>query len=538
MIRHFLWPMLFSLTLLFVGTICSIAPPNDAPPTVTLADGALQGTHFSSAQNEVAFLGVPYAAPPVGELRWKPPQHVRKWSGTRDATQFGAACPQLKANWFPYIGWNEDCLYLNIWTAHFSPDAKLPVLVYFHGGSNTAGYSQMTPLGPPLARLGVVVVSANYRLGPMGFLAHPALTKESEHHSSGNYGLLDQLKALRWVRENIAQFGGDPDRVTVMGQSAGAVDVCLLMASPMAAGLFQGAILESGECQSVLNEDIRTPIPYNGISGTGESVGQRLASDLGIADGSSTAEKLRAIPAEQILNAWSLDRQVHFDAIVDGWVVPEQPAKIFAEGRELKTPILVGSNADEATVFGHGGPKTIGEYREYLRRDTGQFAEEEFRAYPVSSDADVPARYLQLQSDSFAYGADSLARAMTRAGENAYLYYFTFADSGARARLGAYHGEELEFLTGAFPADWEHSPADETLAEQLRAYWTNFAKTGDPSSSGLPKWPAYDPGLDQYFELGRTIRMRPVASQIQVLTRIMSQIEAETSHAQARPKSN
>jgi len=230
----------------------------------------------------------------------------------------------------------------------------------------------------------VIVVSANYRLGPMGFLAHPALTAESENHSSGNYGLLDQVEALKWVRENIQAFGGDPGRVTVMGQSAGAVDICLLMSSPMAAGLFQRAIMESGDCQSVLNEDVRSSNPYNSISECGEQAGGRLTRDLGVEDGPGVLQKLRAIPASEILDAWSKDRQVHFDAMVDGWVVPEQPAKIFAEGRENKVPVLVGSNADEATVFGHGGPKTVEEYKKYLREDTGGHADQEFKSIPGS----------------------------------------------------------------------------------------------------------------------------------------------------------
>jgi para-nitrobenzyl esterase len=521
------WLIACLLICVITGDRRALALPNAPTPTVTLETGTIEGTHFGSAQNDVAFLGVPYAAPPVGNLRWKPPQPEMKWSGTRNATQFGAACPQLPASWFPHLAWSEGCLYLNVWTPQLSPSSKLPVLVYFHGGSNTQGYSQMTPLGPALSPLGVIVVSANYRLGPFGFLAHPALTAASSHHSSGNYGLLDQLQALKWVHENIWRFGGDPSQVTVIGQSAGAVDICLLMSSPLAAGAFQRAIMESGECQSALNEDIRTPIPYNTISGTGEGVGERLANDLGIADGPDTLQKLLSIPADQILKAWSQDQQVHFDAIVDGWVVPEQPAKIFAEGKQMHIAVLVGSNANEATVFGHGGPKTVDQYKDYLREDTGKYSDEEFRAYPVHSDRDVPAQYLQLRSDSFAYGAYSLVQAMTRADQKAYLYYFTYAETGKRAHLGAYHGEELKFLSNSFPADWEHSRDHEKLGEAIRAYWTQFAKTGNPNAPGFPEWPAYDARTDQWLELGRTIRVRPVGPQLQVLEQIMQQVFAE-----------
>jgi para-nitrobenzyl esterase len=499
-----------------------------AAPTVTVQSGVLAGTHFGSAGNQVAFLGVPYAASPIGELRWRPPQPVRPWSGTRRATEFGAACPQLRASWLPYIGWKEDCLFLNIWTTRFSRSAKLPVIVYFHGGSNTAGYSQMTPLGPALSRLGVVVVSANYRLGPMGFFAHPALSAESEHHSSGNYGLLDQLQALRWVRDNISQFGGDATRVTVMGQSAGAVDICLLMASPMAAGLFDRVILESGDCQGTLNEDVRTPIPYNQISGSGEQAGERLANDLGVAAGPGAIGKLRNIPADEILKTWSQDRKVHFDAIVDGWVVPEQPARIFAEGKQAPVAVLAGSNADEATVFGHGGPSTVAEYKEYLLRDTGEHADQEFEAYPATSDAEVSRQYLQVQTDFFAYGAYAMAQAMTHAGQKAYLYYFTYRETGKRAQLGAYHGEELQFLSDSFPADGEHSPEEKRLADAMRTFWTQFAKTGNPNVPGGPEWPAYDTHLEQYLDLGNPIGIDSVPARIRVLGRIMQQIFSET----------
>ncbi len=238
-------------------------------------------------------------------------------------------------------------------------------------------------------------------------------------------------------------------------------------------------------------------------------------------------QKLRGIPADQILKAWSQDPQVHFDAIVDGWVVPEQPAKIFAEGKQMHIPVLVGSNANEATVFGHGGPKTVDQLKNYLQEDTGKFSDEEFRAYPVQSDGDVAAQYLQLQSDTFAYGAYSLAQAMTRVGQKAYLYYFTFAETGKRAQLGAYHGEELKFLSNSFPADWGHSRDDEKLGEAIRSYWTQFAKTGDPNATGLPEWPAYNNRSNRWLNLGRTIRVGPVEPQLQVLERIMQQVLAE-----------
>jgi para-nitrobenzyl esterase len=524
-------PILHWLTLSLLisasnGVAVSRTLPS-SPPTVTLQSGVLEGFFFNA--DGAAFLGIPYAAPPVGELRWKPPQPVRTWKGSRMATQFGAACPQRPANWFPYIGWNEDCLYLNVWTPQLSANARLPVLVYFHGGSNTQGYSQMTPLAPALAPSGILVVSANYRLGPFGFLALPALTMESRNHSSGNYGLLDQVQALQWVRQNIAHFGGDPSRITVMGQSAGAVDICLLMASPLAAGLFQGAIMESGDCQSVYNEDIRTTIPYNFISTTGEESGGLLAKDLGVANDAHEVQNLRNIPADAVLKAWAQDRRVHFDAIVDGWVIPEQPAKTFAAGRQMRIPVIVGSNADEATVFGHAGPKTVEEYKQYLSEDTGKYSAAESRLYPASSDQDVTPQWLRLQSDSFAYGAYSMAQVMSRVGQSAYLYYFTYTETGKRAHLGAYHGEELRFLCDSFPFDWENSTDDKRLGDAIRKYWTQFVKTGNPNARGLTNWAAYDNRASQWLSLGRTIEMRPIDPQLHRLEQIMLEVLDNTA---------
>ncbi len=497
-------------------------------PTARVQSGLLEGIHFGSNPNDAAFLGVPYAAPPIGELRWKPPQPAPKWSATREAGKFGSPCPQLPARWFPYIEGNEDCLYLNVWTTALRPSANRPVLVYFHGGSNTQGYSQMTPLGPPLSQMGLVVVSANYRLGPFGFLAHPALTAESKHHSSGNYGLLDQMQALKWVRENIREFGGDPSRITVMGQSAGAVDICLLMASPMSQGLFQGAILESGECQDTFNEDVRTPIKYNSIETTGEATGERLARDLGAANGPSTLRALRQLSANEILRAWKNDSGLRFAAIVDGWIVPKQPAQIFAEGKQLHIPILVGSNADEATVFGHDDVKTVDGYKKLLQQDTGPYWRQEYQLYPVSSDADVPTRFVRLESDEFACGAYSIAWAMSKADVKSYLYYFTYADPGKRSRLGAHHGEELFFLSDSFPADWEPTNEDKHLDNVLRGYWAEFAKTGDPNFDGAPRWPAFR-NFGQYFEIGAHVGPRPVSKDIRTLETIMRRVAGTTN---------
>ena len=523
------------LVLTAVCLICSqlcyagvlVAGNEEQPAIVKTREGLLEGIHFGSEPHAAAFLGIPFAAPPIRELRWKPPQPALRWTGTRQAISFGSPCLQLPARWFQYIEGNEDCLYLNVWTDDLRSDANRPVLVYFHGGSNTQGYSQMTPLGPPLSMRGLVVVSANYRLGPFGFLAHPDLTAESEHHSSGNYGLLDQLQALKWVKENIREFGGDPDRVTVMGQSAGAVDACLLMASPLSQGLFRGAILQSGECQDTLNEDIRVPIEYNFIDTTGEASGERLAKDLRVSSDPGALQKLRQTPANKILKAWKNDPKLTFGAIVDGWIVPKQPAQIFAEGNQMQIPTLVGSNADEATVFGHTDVKTVAEYKRRLQQNTGKYSDLEFQAYPVSSDADVSIRWGELESDEFACGAYSIAQAMTKSGAKSYLYYFTYVDPGKRSPLGAHHGEELFFLSDSFPNDWEPAEKDEYLGDLIRDYWAEFVKTGDPNSHGAPKWAPYNSTSPEYFEIGGHIGPRPIAERIRTLEMVMRQIIRE-----------
>jgi para-nitrobenzyl esterase len=234
--------------------------------------------------------------------------------------------------------------------------------------------------------------------------------------------------------------------------------------------------------------------------------------------------RLRALSPEEILKTWGRNPQVRFDAIVDGWVIPEQPAKVFAEGRQMRIPVLVGSNATEASVFGHAGPKALKEFKQYLREDAGEYADEEFRLYPAASDAEVPARYLQFQDDQFAYGAYSMARAMSRIGQPAYLYDLTFAPTGKRAALGAYHGEELLFLADSFPADWAHTPEDESFGATLRLYWTQFARTGNPHAPRSPNWPVFDDRAPQYLELGRTIGVRPVTPRIHGLAEIMRQV--------------
>ncbi|MBO0910199.1 MAG: carboxylesterase family protein [Acidobacteria bacterium] len=482
-------------------------------PRVRTDSGVLEGKTFDSRPGDIAFLGIPYAAPPTGELRWRPPEAHASWKGVRKATAYGPACPQLPSPWLPQMlgrsqmATSEACLYLNVWTTNLDGHRKQPVMVWIHGGGNIEGSQEWPPLGAVLARQGVVMVTINYRLGVFGYFSHPALTAESPHRSSGNYGLLDQMAALRWVRENIAEFGGDPDQVIVFGASSGSLDVCDLMASPVPAGLFRGAIMQSGVCVDGLAPTLEHQ----------EADGRRIAKDLGIEGGPDALKRLRAIPAGELLRRAREEKHVDFNPAVDGWVLREQPALTFREGRQAKVPVIVGSNADEVSIFASpivGGrayrPKTLAEYRHWLARAFGAHAGEVFAAYPASTDGEAPAAFRNMDTDSeFGFGAWLLAREVRESGENAYLYNFTYIGSGQFRELGAFHSEESMLLSKKYWTSWVGSPDDEKLSNVLIQYWVQFAKTLHPDKSGVVRWPPYNPDTDRCQELGRNVGQIP-----------------------------
>jgi para-nitrobenzyl esterase len=482
-------------------------------PLVTIDSGVLEGIHFSSNSGDVAFLGIPYAAAPVGALRWLPPQPPPPWQRIRRADAFGPACPQLPSPWLPemlgrkQMVTDEACLFLNVWTTNLHGAKKLPVMVWIHGGGNIEGSQEWPPLGPVLAKHGVVVVAINYRLGVFGYFSHPALTAESPHHSSGNYGLLDQIAALQWLRRNIANFGGDPQRVTVFGASSGSLDICDLLASPLADGLFQGAILQSGVCVDGLAPMLDRQ----------EADGKRIAADLGAADDSQALMQLRAIPADELLRRAANEKNVDFNPVLDGWVFHEQPAIVFEKGRQAKVPVVVGSNADEDSIFKSplvGGkshdPKTVEAYHQWLIENFGARAQQAFEAYPAKADHDVAQAILNLETDrDFGFGSRMLAREVTASGQRAYLYNFTYVGSGPFEALGSFHSEESILLSKKFWTSWVSSPDDEKLSNILIAYWTQFAKAGAPDEQALPPWPPYDPKTDQAQELGRHVGQIP-----------------------------
>jgi para-nitrobenzyl esterase len=463
-----------------------------------------------------AFKGIPYAAPPVGGLRWKPPQAVQAWNGVRSSTEWGPRC--MQSNRLGDIDplnkrMDEDCLYLNVWTPAKSEAEKLAVMVWIHGGSNLNGAgSQREYDGARLASKGVVVVTINYRLDIFGFLAHPELTRESDTRSSGNYGLLDQIAALKWVQNNIAAFGGDAARVTVFGESAGSFDISLLTTSPLAKGLFARAIGESGGAL--------TPIVAFGPKPL--QAGERDGGDFVGSIGANSLADLRARPAAELLEAILKKPITYGFGVVDGYVVPEHPASVYAKGRQNDVPLLVGWNADEGTLFAARVALTANapSYADRVRAQFKDQAELVLKLYPPGStpDDNKVALAALLGDEIIGYGGWAWSeRAAATGTAPVYRYYFTRRPPGAPplsisplTAPGVYHSAELYYVFDALSVrEWPWEADDWRLADAMSSYWVNFAKTGDPNLSGLPQWSVYKPnGGGLVMELGKEIGMR------------------------------
>jgi len=476
------------------------------------------GLVSGSGKDIVAFKGIPFAAAPAGDLRWRPPQRRQPWQGVREANAFGPACPQSTS--MIQVGpQDEDCLTLNIWTPARTAKDRLPVMVSIHGGGFFTGAGSLHIYdGDTLARQGVVVVNFNYRVGVFGFLAHPELSAESPRHVSGNYGLLDQIAALEWVRRNIAAFGGDPRRVTIFGESAGGTSVCLLMVSPLARGLFRGAIAQSAAW-------IYTPTTHL----RERWYGRPAAEDLGAKLGPIAA--LRAKPAAEVVKQanvlpdMTLDDGREFRPLVDGWAIPGDPDVLYESGRFNKAAFLAGTNADEGALFamaGAGGSiRTISALKDYLMKRYG--STDLLSAYPANSDADVPHIVARLMTDTlFLYGTHSAIRAVSRR-QPAYWYYFTRVSGvGKMMHIGAAHGMEINYTFGDLSRSildatglkdllkrpGLYDDTDQTLAKTMSTMWVRFAKTGDPNGPGLPAWPRYRADTDQYIEFGDKVEAK------------------------------
>jgi para-nitrobenzyl esterase len=465
-----------------------------ATPSVRIDSGVVAGIHDATAHLD-EFRGIPYAAPPVGPLRWKPPQPVAAWTGVRKANHFGPRCMQLglfSDMVFRSDGKREDCLYLNVWAPAGSEARKLPVLVYFFGGGFVGGDgSELRYDGASLARHGIVTVTVNYRLGVFGFLALPALAEESPHHASGNYGLLDQVAALRWVHRNIAAFGGDPKQVTIGGESAGSMAVSALMASPLSKGLMQRAIGESG-----------------GVFGNLKPRSLEVAEYWGMIFeehvGASSLAALRAMPASTLLAATGNRNAARFAMDIDGWFLPRSPEAIYEAGDQAHIPLLVGSNSQEGfwTNLLDDKPPTPANYRAAMEKLFGTHAEEALKLYPGNDEAEVKASGTDLAGDTFI--AFSTWRWMhlqrTTGDAPVYYYYFTKArpakrDGSAGPGTGAVHSGEIEYALGNLSTNrvYAWTDADYKVSATMEGYFANFIKTGNPNGPGLPHWPAVAP---------------------------------------------
>jgi para-nitrobenzyl esterase len=457
------------------------------------ADGVLEGV--VSADGKVrTFKGIPYAAPPVGPLRWQPPQPVTPWTGVRKAVEYGARAMQgriFSDMVFHDDGPSEDCLYLNLWMPARPATDKLPVMVWIYGGGFVAGStSEPRQDGGNLCKKGVMVVSMNYRMGVFGFFAHPELTKESEHHASGNYGLLDQLAALQWVKKNIATFGGDPDNVTIFGESAGSASVCALMASPLARGLFHRGIGESGTLFS-------TGEPAKSLA-EAEQAGVKFAET---AFGTSSLEALRALPAQKVLEAALKLPHEYFRPDIDGWLMPADCLSLFASGKQSRVPLLTGWNRDEGSrkdLLSEDEP-TVANYIAHAKIRFGGNAVAFLKVYPAATDAEARQAAHDFGGDkAIGYSTWKWLELQVKTGASpAYRYEFDQAlplpaDAKPGTEPVAPHAGEIEFVFQVLSSkDLSWQPDDHAVSELMASYWTNFAKTGNPNGPGLPQWPAY-----------------------------------------------
>jgi para-nitrobenzyl esterase len=513
-----LLPIVIAVSLFFLPLLSSAADTLKATESIILDSGKIIGRIIPGIPEVSVFKGIPYAAPPVGALRWKPPQPVIPWEGIRPAHDFSAVCPQpggrtrLTQTNFDKI--NEDCLYLNIWTPARDAKAGLPVMVWIHGGGNISGASSLPYYdGTALARQGVILVSINYRLGPLGFFAHPLLSKESPQGVSGNYGLLDQIAALKWVQKNISTFGGDPGRVTIFGESAGGLNVCCLMASPLAKGLFHRAIAQSGHA---FGRTRHLKEPWYKLEPM-EKQGERIAAALGVQDATDPLAALRALSPEKILEISKPSIGIggeggnRFGPVTDGWVIPDDINTLFEKGLQNDVPLIVGSNASEGTIFMLNTPiKTVNQLQAAARALYGKYAEEVLSLYPAKDDSEVRRVLSDVTGDfGFVAGARLFARSMQSVKSRAYLYHFTKKPKGSLGEtMGAFHGSEIPYVfnhleKGISPPDAER----QALAKMMSGYWVQFAKTGDPNHPGAPLWPVYATQSDQHLEFGDIIQV-------------------------------
>ncbi len=470
---------------------------------VRLDTGSVSGV--SGATGEVSiFKGIPFAAPPVGDLRWRAPQPAAHWDGVRKADAFGPRCMQNAggANAQPV---NEDCLYLNVWTGANAATERRPVMVWIYGGAYTGGSGSLPEYdGEALAEKGAVIVTINYRLGVLGFFSYPELTKESDRRGAANFAMLDAVAALQWVRKNIAGFGGDPKRVTIFGESAGAGLIANLMASPQAKGLFHRAIGESSSWTTAQIGRLAT-------LADAEQAGSKVADGLM----AKSLSELRAKPADQVLRAGGRGAA----PVVDGWVLPEDPGTAFAQGKQNQVPVLVGSNRDES--FG-AQPKDAATFVQQARQRYGDLADTFLKLYPAGSDDQAKDSAFFAGRDEMAWVMRNWARLDAQTGKSkAYVFFFTHQPSvNPNAKGGgafapnvhgsATHTSEMQYVFGN-PRNTPWTEVDHQVSDTMSSYWVNFAANGDPNGKGLPKWTPFDEKNKNSMVLGDKAEVGPGA---------------------------
>jgi para-nitrobenzyl esterase len=497
---------LSSCTLFLVVPFATSAIALAQNPQAITEKGEISG---DSENGLAVYKGVAFASPPVGNLRWRPPTEPASWKGVRKADAFAPACMQdgvsMPGEVPPKV--SEDCLYLNIWTPAKSTQEHLPVIVWIYGGGYTNGSASM-PLywGDQLAHKGVIVVTIAYRVGPLGFLAHPELTRESPLHSSGNYGLMDQIAALEWIQRNIKAFGGDSTNVTIAGQSAGSMCVSILMASPRAKGLFQRAIGESGG----LFEPLQLAPRY--LLANAEHEGEQYAVSLG----ATSLEKLRQLPAKALFsgNAGGISHP-----LIEPYVLPVAPYEAFSSGRQNDVPLLLGSNTEEARAMVDASHLKAADFEASIERGFGPLPTEIVAAYPHTTEWEARQSRIDLETDlRFGWDMWAWARLQARTGHNPVYYYSfrqqpPFPAGSVYEGWGASHFAEPWYVFDHLEqSPWKWSMADRRLAGEMSSYWVNFAKSGNPNNPALPPWPAFTNKDSKVLYLGNSITVGGVVN--------------------------
>jgi para-nitrobenzyl esterase len=474
------------------------------PETVKVEGGLVQGTMEDGLK---VYRGIPFAAPPVGDLRWRAPQPAAPWEGVRQAVKFGPTPIQGGGSG---ASMSEDCLYLNVWSPAKSARDRIPVLVWIYGGGFSAGAtSDPNYSGEKLAKKGVVFVSIAYRVGQLGFLAHPELSAESPNHVSGNYGLEDMIAGLQWVKRNIAAFGGDPRKVTIFGESAGGIAVSMLCASPQAKGLFEGAMSESGGSFGHPRPNVTAPGENLKLLADAERAGEAYAKSAGV---SSIAE-LRKIAPEKLPRGRNLGSGW---PIIDGWVIPDDQYKLYEAGKFNDTPILIGYNSDEGASF--SPPRTSEEYIANTKARYGPFADSLLKAYPPGTGTPPKTARDLARDATFGWHTWSWARLQAKAHKSKVFYYYfdqhtQYPPDSPRAGYGSPHGADVAYVfQHLHRSNPQGTNTDLAISDAMSTYWVNFAKHGDPNGKGLPKWPAFSDAKPVVMYFSQTPHTGPVPS--------------------------